>query len=55
MNVFENEAEDSVVGDLAAEGVEGGRDGVAAGMAGTRGEEDGVGLLREDEGFGEDG
>jgi|HubBroStandDraft_4_1064222.scaffolds.fasta_scaffold434841_1 hypothetical protein len=50
-NVFEDEAEDGVVGNLAAEGVDGGGDGVAAGMAGAGGEKDGVGLLSEDEGF----
>lgn len=54
-NAAEDEREDGMGGNLAAEGVEGGEDFIAGGAAGVGGEQDSIGELRENEGVGVEG
>ena len=52
---LEDDAEDGVIGDLAAEGVEGGENLIAFCLTGPGSDQNGVGELGEDEGVGEYG
>jgi hypothetical protein len=54
-DILENEAEDGMVGNLAAEGVPGGENVVALRLAGLGSDKHGVGGLGENKSIGENG